>query len=69
MKALLSMNYAKKSSLLPGVVQRTSRTYDFIMSQMQLQRFNGTTKLWVAHRQVGGRAPALGTSAPRVDSK
>ena len=45
MKALLSMNYANKFSL-PGVIQRTSRTDHFIISQMQLQRFNGTTKLW-----------------------
>ena len=46
MNALLSMNYANKF-LLPGVVQKTSRTDHFIVSQMQLQRYNGTTKLWV----------------------
>ena len=45
MKALLSMNYANKFSL-SGVIQKTSRTDHFIISQMQLQRFNGTTKLW-----------------------
>jgi branched-chain amino acid transport system substrate-binding protein len=46
MNALLSMNYSNKF-LLPGVVQKTTRTDRFIVSQMQLQRFNGTTKLWV----------------------
>jgi len=44
--ALLSMNYPNKF-LLPGIVQKTSRSDHFIVSQMQLQRFNGTTKLWV----------------------
>ena len=46
MNALLSMNYPNKF-LLPGVVQKTSRTDHFIVSQMQLQRYNGTAKLWV----------------------
>ena len=46
MNALLSMNYPNKF-LLPGVVQKTSRTDRFIVSQMQLQRFNSTTKLFV----------------------
>ena len=46
MTALLSMNYANRF-LLPGVVQKTSRTDRFIISQMQYQRFNSTTKLWV----------------------
>ncbi len=44
--ALLSMNY-KNPYLLPGVVQKTSRTDHFIVSQMQLQRYNSTTRLWV----------------------
>jgi len=45
MNALLSMNYANKF-LLPGIVQKTSRTDHFIVSQMQLQRFNSSTKIW-----------------------
>ena len=45
-KALLSMNY-KNKFLLPGVVQKTSARDHFIVSQMQLQRYNSTTKLWV----------------------
>jgi branched-chain amino acid transport system substrate-binding protein len=55
MNALLSMNYANKF-LLPGIVQKSSRTDRFIVSQMQLQRFNGTTKLWVPFgRLIEGR--------------
>jgi branched-chain amino acid transport system substrate-binding protein len=46
MKALLSMNYPNKF-LLPGMVQKTSATDHFIVSQMQLQRFNSSAKLWV----------------------
>jgi branched-chain amino acid transport system substrate-binding protein len=46
MKALLSMNYPNKF-LLPGMVQKTSATDHFVISQMQLQRFNSTTKLFV----------------------
>ena len=46
MNAILSMNYPNKF-LLPGIVQKTSRTDHFIVSQMQLQRFNSTTKLFV----------------------
>ncbi len=51
MNALLSMNYANRF-LLPGVVQKTSRTDHFIVSQMRLQRFNSTTKLWVPFGQL-----------------
>jgi len=46
MNALTSMNYSQPL-LLPGMVQKTSRTDRFILSQMQLQRFNGSTRLWV----------------------
>jgi branched-chain amino acid transport system substrate-binding protein len=46
MNALLSMNEPNKF-LLPGIVQRTSKTDRFIISQMQLQRFNANTKIWV----------------------
>ncbi len=46
MNALLSLNYPNKF-LLPGMVQKTSKTDHFILSQMQLQRFNASTKLWV----------------------
>ena len=55
MNALLSMNYPNKF-LLPGMVQKTSRTDRFIISQMQLQRYNSTTRLWVPFgRLVEGR--------------
>jgi len=46
MKALLSMNYPNKF-LLPGIVQKTSPSDHFIISQMQLQRFNANAKRWV----------------------
>jgi branched-chain amino acid transport system substrate-binding protein len=46
MKAAFSMNYANRF-LLPGMVQKTSAKDHFIISQMQLQRYNGNTKLWV----------------------
>jgi branched-chain amino acid transport system substrate-binding protein len=55
MNALLSMNYPNKF-LLPGIVQKSSRTDRFIVSQMQLQRYNGNTKLWVPFgRLIEGR--------------
>ena len=46
MNALLSMNYPNKF-LLPGIVQKTSRTDRFIISQMQLQRYNASAQRWV----------------------
>jgi branched-chain amino acid transport system substrate-binding protein len=46
MAAQASMNYPNRF-LLPGVVQKTSRTDRFIVSQMQLTRLNATTKVWV----------------------
>jgi hypothetical protein len=45
MNALLSLN-AKSPYLLPGIVMKTSKTDHYIISQMQLQRFNGSTKTW-----------------------
>jgi branched-chain amino acid transport system substrate-binding protein len=45
MKALLSLNSPNRF-LLPGVVQKTSPSDHFVISQMQLRRYNGTTKLW-----------------------
>jgi len=51
MNALTSMNYSQPL-LLPGMVQKTSRTDRFILSQMQLQRFNGSTRLWVPFGQL-----------------
>jgi branched-chain amino acid transport system substrate-binding protein len=51
MKAVLGMNYPNKF-LLPGMVQKTSGKDHFIVSQMQLQRFNGQTKLWVPFGQL-----------------
>ena len=46
MNALTSLNI-KSQFLLPGMVMKTSKTDRFVISQMQLQRFNGTTKRWV----------------------
>ena len=51
MNALLSMNYPNKF-LLDGVVQKTSKSDHFIISQMKLQRFNGNTKQWVPFGQL-----------------
>ena len=46
MKALLTMNYPNKF-LLPGMVQKTSATDHFIVSQMQLQRYDSTAKRFI----------------------
>jgi branched-chain amino acid transport system substrate-binding protein len=55
LRALTSMNYANKF-LLPDMVQKTSRTDRFIISQMQLQRYNGNTRLFVPFgRLIEGR--------------
>jgi hypothetical protein len=51
MKALLSMNYPNKF-LLPGVVQKTSAKDHFIVSQMQLQRYDSTLRRWVPFGQL-----------------
>ena len=45
MNAILTMN-APNRFLLPGVMQKTTRRDRFVISQMQLQRFNGNTRLW-----------------------
>ena len=59
MNALLSMNYPNKF-LLPGIVQKTSARDHFVISQMQLQRFNGSTKLWVPFgKLIDGRPRGL----------
>ena len=50
-----SMNYANKFPL-PGVVQKTSKTDRFVISQMQLTRFNYTASLGAASgRLIEGR--------------
>jgi branched-chain amino acid transport system substrate-binding protein len=49
--ALLSMNYPNKF-LLPGIVQKTSARDHFIVSQMQLQRFNSQLRRWVPFGQL-----------------
>ena len=55
MNAILSMNSPNKF-LLPGVVQKTSKADHFVISQMQLQRFNANTRLWVPFgRLIEGR--------------
>ena len=45
MNAVLSMNQPNKF-LLPKVRQKTSRQDHFVISQMQLERFNANTKIW-----------------------
>jgi len=55
MNAILSMNYPNKF-LLPGVVQKTTKRDHFVISQMQLQRLNANTKLFVPFgRLIEGR--------------
>jgi branched-chain amino acid transport system substrate-binding protein len=55
MNAQRTMNYANPM-LLPGIVQKTSNTDRFIISQMQLQRYNGSSRLWVPFgRLIEGR--------------
>ena len=55
MNAVLSLN-APNKFLLPGVRMRTSKRDHFIISQMQLQRFNANARLWVPFgRLVEGR--------------
>jgi branched-chain amino acid transport system substrate-binding protein len=55
MNALLSMNTVNKFAL-PGVKQKTSKTDHWVISQMQLQRYNANDKVWVpVGRLVEGR--------------
>ena len=49
--ALARMNDVNKFAL-PGVVQKTSKTDHWIMSKVQLQRFNGSTAIWVPVGQL-----------------
>ena len=51
MAALNSMN-APNRFLLAGVVQKTGANDRFMISQMQLQRFNGNTRIWVPVGQL-----------------
>ncbi len=51
MNALLSMNSANKFAL-PGVTQKTTKKDHWVISQMQLQRFNATDKVWVPVGQL-----------------
>jgi branched-chain amino acid transport system substrate-binding protein len=51
MNALTSLNI-KSQFLLPGMVMKTSKADHFVISQMQLQRFNGSTKRWVPFGQL-----------------
>jgi branched-chain amino acid transport system substrate-binding protein len=46
MSALLSLDSTNRF-LLPGMKMKSSKTDHYIISQMQLQRYNSTTKLWV----------------------
>jgi branched-chain amino acid transport system substrate-binding protein len=45
-RALASMNDVNKFAL-PGVVQKTSKSDHWMLSKVQLQRFNGSTAIWV----------------------
>jgi branched-chain amino acid transport system substrate-binding protein len=55
MKALLSLDSRNKFAL-PGVVMKTSAKDHWIISQMQIQRYNATAGLWVpVGRLVDGR--------------
>jgi branched-chain amino acid transport system substrate-binding protein len=55
MNAILSMNYPNRF-LLPGTVQKTSRTDRFVISRVQLQRFNSEQRRWVPFGQpIEGR--------------
>jgi branched-chain amino acid transport system substrate-binding protein len=51
MNALLSLNSPNRF-LLPGMRMKTSKSDHFVISQMQLQRFNSSTKLWVPFGQL-----------------
>jgi branched-chain amino acid transport system substrate-binding protein len=51
MAAQMSMNYPNKF-LLPGIVQKTSPTDHFIVSQMQMQRYNSTARRWIPFGQL-----------------
>jgi len=46
MNALLSLNSTNKFAL-PGVTQKTTKSDRWIISQMQLQRYNANEKVWV----------------------
>jgi branched-chain amino acid transport system substrate-binding protein len=45
MAALLSLNAPNKFAL-PGIVQKTSKSDHWVISQMQLQRYNSNTGIW-----------------------
>jgi len=49
--ALANMNDVNKFAL-PGVVQKTSKTDHWVMSKVQLQRFNGSTAVWTPVGQL-----------------
>ena len=51
MNALLSLDSPNRF-LLPGMKMKTSKSDHFVISQMQLQRYNSTTKLWVPFGQL-----------------
>ena len=51
MNALLSMNSTNKFAL-PGVTQKTTKKDHWVISQMQLQRFNANDKVWVPVGQL-----------------
>jgi branched-chain amino acid transport system substrate-binding protein len=55
MNALLNLNITSKF-LLPGMAMKTSKSDHFVISQMQLMRYNGSTKQWTRFgKLVDGR--------------
>jgi branched-chain amino acid transport system substrate-binding protein len=51
MNALTNLNL-KSQFLLPGMVMKTNKRDHFVISQMQLARFNGAAKRWVPFGQL-----------------
>jgi hypothetical protein len=51
MSALTSLD-TTSNLLLPGMRMKTSKTDHYVISQMQLQRLNSTTKLFVPFGQL-----------------
>ncbi len=55
MNAILSLNSPNKFTL-PGVTQKTTKTDHWVISQMQLQRYNATAGTWVLNgKLIDGR--------------
>ena len=55
MAALLSMNTTNRFAASGRRCMKTQKTDHFIISQMQLQRFNAAPELWAPHRPARSR--------------